>query len=286
MPEIGYWKYVRFNDNEPQYWGTDDDIVQLFDSADDRLEFRMKKDIRFEDDAGGRILVLQKATRTLSGFKMTGDLEIEKAWPALILDTTSGDPGFVFQDNGTSKLVFRYSVTGDYLYVYDVVEGAIRFMVTRTTGSITKVGDINMGGNLLKNAKLGTDLKTNNYHIYDGVSGNTGMLKVGAGTSPDHTTGGTLYTYGIGHATAPGKVLLIGGKATGGDIGLGTYNAALTAFLHRIYIGQGDDPDIDIRNAKLDFHDQTLDPTVGAEVGHIIIRVGGIDRKLKVYAVS
>jgi len=63
MPEIGYWKYVRFNDNEPQYWGTDDDIVQIFDSADDRLEYRMKKDIRFEDDVGNEILTLDKANR-------------------------------------------------------------------------------------------------------------------------------------------------------------------------------------------------------------------------------
>jgi len=63
MPEIGYWKYVRFTDDEKQYWGTDDDIVQIFDSADDRLEFRMKKDIRFEDDTGAEILTLDKANR-------------------------------------------------------------------------------------------------------------------------------------------------------------------------------------------------------------------------------
>jgi len=63
MPEIGYWKYVRFTDDEPLWFGTDDDITVVFDSADDRLEFRMKKDIRFEDDAGNEILTLDKVNR-------------------------------------------------------------------------------------------------------------------------------------------------------------------------------------------------------------------------------
>jgi len=63
MPEIGYWKYVRFTDDEPQYWGTDDDITIIFDSADDRLEYKMKKDIRFEDDVGNEILTLDKVNR-------------------------------------------------------------------------------------------------------------------------------------------------------------------------------------------------------------------------------
>jgi len=63
MPEIGYWKYVRFTDDEPLWFGTDDDITVVFDSADDRLEFRMKKDIRFEDDVGNEILTLDKVNR-------------------------------------------------------------------------------------------------------------------------------------------------------------------------------------------------------------------------------
>jgi len=63
MPEIGYWKYVRFTDDEPLWFGTDDDITVVFDSADDRLEYKMKKDIRFEDDTGAEILTLDKANR-------------------------------------------------------------------------------------------------------------------------------------------------------------------------------------------------------------------------------
>jgi len=242
MPEIGYWKYVRFTDDEPLYFGTDDDIVQIFDSADDRLEYRMKKDIRFEDDAGNEILTLDKVNR---------HVEIPVQLNVAALEEYAPGAGIT-------------------------VKGTLTF-----SGA-----DLDLAGNLLKNPKLGTDLKTNNYHVYDGISGNTGMLKVGAGSDPDHTTGGALYTYGISHTTAPGKAMVIGGKVTGGNVGLRTYNAALTAFPYRLVVNQGDDPDIDIQNAKLDFHDQDLDPTVGAEVGHITIRVKGVDRKLKVYAVS
>jgi len=63
MPEIGYWKYIRFNDDEKQFFGTDEDITIVFDSVDDRLEYRMKKDIRYEDDTGAEILTLDKANR-------------------------------------------------------------------------------------------------------------------------------------------------------------------------------------------------------------------------------
>jgi len=63
VPKIGNWKYIWFVDDEKQHWGTDDDVTIVFDSADDRLEYRMKKDIRFEDDAGNKILTLDKVNR-------------------------------------------------------------------------------------------------------------------------------------------------------------------------------------------------------------------------------
>jgi len=158
MPEIGYWKYVRFTDDEPLWFGTDDDITIVFDSADDRLEYRMKKDIRFEDDTGVGILAIEKATRTLSGFKMSGNLEIEKASPQLILDSqVSGNPFIGFLLDGTPKAYFSYSRATGELMISDPGV-ADTFKIDVVTGNITKVGDIDMGGNLLKNAKLGTML--------------------------------------------------------------------------------------------------------------------------------
>jgi len=163
MPEIGYWKYVRFEDDEPQYWGTDDDITIVFDSADDRLEYRMKKDIRFEDDTGAEILTIQKATRTLSGFKMTGNLKIEKTDAKLALNATAGTPRVEFQEAGVAKMDIFFYPAGDYLVFRDGVTGAHRMRLDRSTGDILKVGNIDMGGNLLKNAKLGTTLDFNDY---------------------------------------------------------------------------------------------------------------------------
>jgi len=119
--------------------------VQIFDSADDRLEFRMKKDIRFEDDTGAEILTIQKATRTLSGFKMTGDLEIEKSIPAIVLDDTapagSKAPFILFADAAR----WQYRDSDDTLRLEDVAVGVARFAINRSTGDITKVGHINMG---------------------------------------------------------------------------------------------------------------------------------------------
>jgi len=165
MPEIGYWKYIRFTDDEPQYFGTDDDVTIVFDSADDRLEYRMKKDIRYEDDAGNEILTIQKATRTLSGFKMTGNLEVEKDHPRLILDATTGNPMILFYDAGTAKAQFGFNLAADYWVFYDIVGAAERFKIDRAKGDIIKVGDIDMGGNLLKNPKLGTDFELAGYKV-------------------------------------------------------------------------------------------------------------------------
>jgi len=140
MPEIGYWKYVRFNDDEKQYWGTDDDIVQVFDSIDDRLEFRMGKDIRFEDDAGNLILTIEKATRTLSAFKMTGNLEIEKSTPQLIIDATTGNSIITFESAGTGYCQLFYEPGTDKLHVRDQ-DGAVNvFSILVSTGDITKMG--------------------------------------------------------------------------------------------------------------------------------------------------
>jgi len=165
MPEIGYWKYVRFNDDEPQYFGTDDDVTVVFDSADDRLEYRMKKDIRYEDDTGAEILTIQKATRTLSGFKMTGDLEIEKSGAKLILDSSGTTNALVeMQQAGVLQGYFGLIGGSNDWGILD--SGAVgRFKVDIPTGSIIKVGDIDMGGNLLKNPKLGTDFELAGYKI-------------------------------------------------------------------------------------------------------------------------
>jgi len=207
MTEIGYWKYIRFVDDEKQYFGTDDDITIVFDSTDDRLEYRMNKDIRFEDDAGNEILTLDKVNRhveipvqlkadtiaeytsgagvTADGVllkdgvipnsaypnavlldgtrKMTGNLEIEKSIPAIVLDDTapvgSKAPFILFA--GAAR--WQYRDSDDTLRLEDAAVGAVRFKIERTTGNITRVGNIDMGGSLLKNAKLGTSLDFNDY---------------------------------------------------------------------------------------------------------------------------
>jgi len=63
-------------------------------------------------------------------------------------------------------------------------------------------------------------------------------------------------------------------------------NAALTAAITRMIIHQGDDPDIDIQNAFLDFHDQTLEATAGALQGYVIMKVGGAKFKFPAYALT
>jgi len=241
MPEIGYWKYIRFNDDEKQYFGTDDDVTIVFDSADDRLENRMKKDIRYEDDAGNEILTLDKVNR---------HVEIPVQLNVAALEEYAAGAGI-----------------------------SVNATMTFTSGS-----NLNLNNNLLQNPKLGTDLKTDGYSIYDGVSGNTSRAGFSGGSGPDHTTGATLYTHGISHPTHPGRMLLIGGKATDGSVQVGTYNTALTGFLYRLVVGQGDNPDIDIKNAKLDFHDQT--PVTGRTAldQYIEIRVGGATKYLRLYA--
>jgi len=179
MPEIGYWKYVRFIDDEKQYWGTDDDVVQVFDSTDDRLEFRMGKDIRFEDDAGNLILTIEKATRTLSAFKMTGNLEIEKSGAKLVLDS-AGTTNALVEVRQAGSLQGYFGLVGgtDDWGILD--SGAVgRFKVDMPTGDIIKVGDIDMGGNLLKNAKLGTNLDFNDYD-----TSKIGMLECKERTTP------------------------------------------------------------------------------------------------------
>jgi len=284
MPEIGYWKYIRFNDDEPQYFGADDDVTVVFDSADDRLEYRMKKDIRFEDDAGKEILTIQKATRTLSGFRMTGDLEIEKSAPKIELDSVDGASiGIRFRNAGVFTANFGFDFANDRWFFYDPVAPANRVLIERSTG-LMKTADIDMQGNLLKNAKLGTGLKTNGYDIYDGISGNTGSLHVSAGSDNTFNTGACIAMYGIGHASLPGDIYVDAGRALGAILILRTFDSALTAIKSRIIINQGDMPDIDIKNAKLDFHDQT--PVAGkvALDEYVEIKVGGITKFLRLYS--
>jgi len=242
MPEIGYWKYIRFTDDEPQYFGTDDDITIVFDSADDRLEYRMKKDVRFEDDAGSEILTLDKVNR---------HVEIPVQLNVATLEEYVAGAGIT-------------------------VKGTLTF-----SGA-----DLNLAGNLLKNPKLGTDLKTNNYHIYDGISGDTGMLICSGGSTYSNWTGSAIAFYGVAHSVKPGKLVLDSGKVGGAQTIFRSFDATLATAIQRLVINQGDDPDIDIENAFLDFHDQTLEATAGALQGYVIMKVGGAKFKFPAYALT
>jgi len=286
MPEIGYWKYVRFNDDEPQYFGTDDDVTIVFDSADDRLEYRMKKNIRFEDDAGNKILTIQKATRTLSGFKMTGDLEIEKHDPVLHLDATTGKPFIRFWKAGVAHGQLYVDTASNEYKFSNLAQTADTFKIYANTGSITKVGDIDMGGNLLKNARLGSNLKTGGWDIFDGVS-DANVMYIIAGSTVDWTKGAGVVFYGAAHATLPGFCAINPANINNTSAYLSLRTANTTpVLLDRIRINQGDDPDIDIKNAKLDFHDQTLEATAGAIAGYFRLKVGDTEYKVPAYALT
>jgi len=242
MPEIGYWKYVRFNDDEPQYWGTDDDIVQIFDSADDRLEFRMKKDVRYEDDTGAEILTLDKTNR---------HVEIPVQLNVAALEEYSAGAGI-----------------------------SVNATMNFASGS-----NLNLNGNLLQNAKLGSVLNTNDYNI-GGRTGDDGYLHIGGGSTGYFTQGSHIAFFGIAHATQPGNMFINAGQVAGGYLCLRTFDAALAAITPRMYIRQGDDPDIDIVNSFLDFHDQTLEATAGALQGYVIMKVGGARFKFPAYALT
>jgi len=242
MPEIGYWKYVRFTDDEPQYWGTDDDIVQIFDSADDRLEFRMKKDIRYEDDTGAEILTLDKANRHV-------EIPVQLNVAAL------------------EEYVAGAGIT---------VRGTLTF-----SGA-----DLDLAGNLLKNPKLGTLLKTNGYGICDGVS-DTRILYIAGGSTTSNVNGARLIMYGASQATLPGYLGIQAAKINNPSAKVVLVTAdTVPAIKARITVNQGDTPDIDIENAKLDFHDQTLEATAGAIAGYFRLKVGGAEYKVPVYALA
>jgi len=242
MPEIGYWKYVRFTDDEKLYFGTDDDIVQTFDSADDRLEFRMKKDIRFEDDVGNEILTLDKVNRHV-------EIPVQLNVAAL------------------EEYVAGAGIT---------VRGTLTF-----SGA-----NLDLAGNLLKNPKLGTDLKTNGYSVVHGVS-NTDHLIVGGGSSYSLTTGATVDMYGVAHPTVPGKIYIGAGVVNNPEAKIILRTAdTIPATKERLVVNQGDDPDIDIQYAKLDFHDQTLEATAGAIAGYFRLKVGGTEYKVPAYALA
>jgi len=241
MPEIGYWKYVRFLDDEPQYWGTDDDIVQIFDSADDRLEYRMKKDIRFEDDVGNEILTIDKANR---------HVEIPVQLNVAALEEYAPGAGIT-------------------------VRGTLMF-----SGA-----DLDLAGNLLKNPKLGTNLNVNNYRIV-GLAGDAGQTIIGGGSDGSAWTGAIMAMYGKAFTGKEGMIELYGGRASGGAMRVLTFNAALTGYLFRLIINQGDIPDIDVVNSRLDFHDQTLEATAGASAGYFKIKVGGTEYKVQAFALT
>jgi len=242
MPEIGYWKYIRFNDDEKQYFGTDEDITIVFDSSDDRLEYRMNKDIRFEDNVGNEILTLDKANR---------HVEIPVQLNVAALEEYAPGAGIT-------------------------VRGTLTF-----SGA-----DLDLAGNLLKDAKLGTDLKTNGYYIYHGVS-DTGKLCIAAGSAPTVANGAVIELCGVGHPAVPGLVVIRAGEVNNvnAQIVLSTPNT-IPVWVNRLLIQQGDAPDIDIQNAKLDFHDQTLEATAGAIAGYFRLKVGDTEYKVPAYALT
>jgi len=242
MPEIGYWKYVRFVDDEKQYWGTDDDITIVFDSADDRLEYRMKKDIRFEDDAGNEILTLDKANR---------HVEIPVQLNVAALEEYAAGAGIT-------------------------VKGSLMF-----SGA-----DLDLAGNLLKNPKMGSHLKMNGYHIVHGVS-NAEYIRVCGGLGTDPSQGATIDIYGVEKLYNEGQLVLRTGRVAHSNAML-RFITCTTALVEkdRIVINYGDTPDIDIRNSKLDFHDQTLEATAGAIAGYFRLKVGGTEYKVPAYALT
>jgi len=286
MPEIGYWKYVRFTDDEPLWFGTDDDITIVFDSADDRLEYKMKKDIRYEDDAGNEILTIQKATRTLSGFKMTGDLEIEKESPRLVLDITAGEHGGIrVEDAGVNIGTFRNNrLTGDWEFVDGI--GVTRFSIDVSTGAITKVGDIDMGGNLLKNPKLGSNLMTAGYDMLHGVS-DTGFLRMWGGSTAAYLSGASFVLFGTGYSGAEGQVNFSTGKVASANakIRMLTYTTGL-ALTDRLIINYGDIPDIELQNCILNFSTgyPALETGKTATGEYLKIEVEGVTKFLALYA--
>jgi len=242
MPEIGYWKYVRFVDDEKQDFGTDDDITIVFDSADDRLEFRMGKDIRFEDDAGNEILTLDKVNR---------HVEIPVQLNVAALEEYVAGAGI-----------------------------AVNATMNFASGS-----NLNLNNNLLQNVKLGSNLNTNSY-ILTGPLGDGGKAQIGGGSNGWSATGGCIELFGVAHASLPGVTYISGGKATGGDVKIKTYNTGLTAEADRIIIKQADTADIDILNAIIDLHDQTLEATAGASAGYFRIKVGDAEYKVQAFALT
>jgi len=73
--------------------------------------------------------------------KMTGNLEIEKAGPKLILDATSLNPGVQFHNAGTFEAELYYDTSAGKLVFYDKLGGTSRVEVDRTTGNFIKIGD-------------------------------------------------------------------------------------------------------------------------------------------------
>jgi len=243
MPEIGFWKYVRFTDDEPLFFGTDDDIVQIFDSADDRMEYRMKKDIRFEDDVGNEILTLDKVNRHV-------------------------------------KIPMQLNVAA--LEEYAAGAGiSVNATMTFASGS-----NLNLNNNLLQNPKLGTDFLTNGYSIFHGVA-DTGVLALAGGSTTSDANGAIAHMYGRAHASYPGRMIIRAGRVNHWWARI-EFNTAdtLEATKTRLLINQGDDPDIDIMDAKLDFHDQTLEATAGAIAGYFRLKVGGAEYKVPAYALT
>jgi len=242
MPEIGYWKYVRFTDDEKQYFGTDDDITIVFDSADDRLEYRMNRDIRFEDNAGNEILTLDKANR---------HVEIPVQLNVATLEEYAAGAGIT-------------------------VRGTLTF-----SGA-----DLDLAGNLLKNAKLGSNLKTAGYDILHGVS-DTGFLRMWGGSTAAYLSGASFVLFGTGYSGAEGQVNFSTGKVASANakIRMLTYTTGL-ALTDRLIINYGDIPDIELQNCILNFSTgyPALETGKTATGEFLKIEVEGVTKFLALYA--
>ena len=76
----------------------------------------------------------------LTGGTLTGNLEIEKANPTLILDATTGSAYLQVHNAGALRLGFSF--LAESWQFTDWLGGAERVIIDRTTGNITKVGYI------------------------------------------------------------------------------------------------------------------------------------------------
>jgi hypothetical protein len=114
--------------------------------------------------------------------KFTQNVEIEKLSPMLIIDANgepAGSPAIRFQTNGEAKAQL-WLETNDTFHIYDKINEQGNFKINVTTGDITKVGNIDMGGNNITNVGNVANFATGTY-TGDGSTSlevNTGLATI------------------------------------------------------------------------------------------------------------